>query len=79
MAATRNEQDFHLLVTSKDGKTIKDYVGWAPGRYLVKNVASFHLYRKFSTEEKITFESIDEIPDDKTKEEPVKAPVKKQP
>src|SRR5580658_1162905 len=45
-------------------------------RYLVKNITSFHLYRKFSTEEKIIY---DAIPDDKTKEEADKPPVKKQP
>jgi hypothetical protein len=45
-------------------------------RYLVKNTTTFHLYRKFSTEEKITF---DEIPEDKPKEDPEKPPVKKQP
>jgi hypothetical protein len=44
--------------------------------YLVKNVISYHLYRKFSVEDKISY---DAIPDDKTKEEPEKPPVKKQP
>jgi len=39
------------------------------GHYLVKNVISYHLYRKFSTEEKIIYE---EIPEEKP-------PVKKQP
>ncbi len=38
-------------------------------RYLVKNVTSFHLYRKFSVEDKISY---DEVPDEKP-------PVKKQP
>ena len=37
VADTRNEQDFHLLVTTADGKTVKDYVGWVPGRYLVRS------------------------------------------
>jgi hypothetical protein len=44
-------------------------------RYLVKNVITYHLYRKFSTDEKITF---DEVTDDK-KDDPEKPPVKKQP
>jgi hypothetical protein len=39
-------------------------------RYLVKNVISYHLYRKFSTDEKIIY---DEVPTDD------KPPVKKQP
>lgn len=43
-------------------------------RYLVDNVTSFHLYRKFSADDKIIYT---EIPDDKTKEEPEKPPVKK--
>jgi hypothetical protein len=34
--ANRNEEDFHLLVTTTDYKTVKEYVGWVPGRYLVK-------------------------------------------
>jgi hypothetical protein len=46
------------------------------GRYLVKNTTTFHLYRKFSTEEKITFESVDEMKDDKKEDKPA---VKKQP
>jgi hypothetical protein len=58
---------------------LKSELNSREGRYLVKNVTDFHLYRKFSTEEKITF---DEIPDDNTKEDPEKPdkpPVKKQP
>jgi hypothetical protein len=39
------------------------------GKYMVKNTTTFHLYRKFTTDEKITFESIDETGDDKTKED----------
>jgi hypothetical protein len=46
------------------------------GRYWVNNVTTFHLYRKFTTDDKIIY---DEIPDDKTKEDPEKPPVKKQP
>jgi hypothetical protein len=42
----------------------------------VKNVTTFHLYHKFTTEEKITF---DEIPEDKPKADPEKPVVKKQP
>jgi hypothetical protein len=36
VAATVNEQNFHLLVTSEDDEKVKDYVGWVPGRYLVR-------------------------------------------
>lgn len=65
------DQDFLLPATSE--------LFSKEGHYLVKNTISYHLYRKFSTEEKITFQSVDDLPDDKTKEEPPKAPVKKQP
>lgn len=59
---------------------LKSELNSREGRYLVKNITDFHLYRKFTTEEKITFDSVDPIPD--SKEEPVKPdkpPVKKQP
>jgi hypothetical protein len=49
------------------------------GRYLVKNTTTFHLYRKFTTEEKITFESVDEMANDKDDKKEEKPPVKKQP
>lgn len=42
-------------------------------RYLVKNVTTYHLYHKFETTDKITFE---EVTEDKPKEDPEK-PVKK--
>ncbi len=49
------------------------------GKQLVWNEASYHLYRKFGADAKITFETPEAIPDDKTKEEPVptKPPTKK--
>jgi hypothetical protein len=55
--------DLEFLLPSKSELNSKE------GRYLVKNTTTFHLYRKFSTEEKITFETVDEMADDKTKEE----------
>jgi hypothetical protein len=55
--------DQEFLLPSKSELNSKE------GRYLVKNVTTFHLYRKFSTEEKITFETVDEMAADKTKEE----------
>ena len=63
--------DQEFLLPSKSELNSKE------GRYMVKNITTFHLYRKFSTEEKITFESVDEMADEKPKEE--KPPVKKQP
>jgi hypothetical protein len=65
-----SDQDF--LLPSKAELNSKE------GHYLVKNTTTFHLYRKFTTDEKITFESVDEMAaDDKTKDE--KPPAKKQP
>ena len=55
---------------------LKSELNSKEGRYLVKNTISYHLYRKFTTEEKITYESVDDI---EKKDEPGKAPVKKQP
>ncbi len=42
------------------------------GRQSSWNEAEFHLYRKFSTESTITFDTPDPIPDEKTKEEPAR-------
>lgn len=53
-------------------------------RYMTWNEASFHLYRKFGTETTITFDTPDDVPDDKLQEQPAKPddkdakPVKKQ-
>jgi hypothetical protein len=47
------------------------------GRYLSKNEVEFRMYRKFSTEATIQFETPDALPADATKEQPVeKAPPK---
>ena len=40
------------------------------GRQASWNEAEFHLYRRFSTESSITFDTPDPIPDDQTKEQP---------
>ncbi len=61
--------DLEFLLPSKSELNSKE------GRYLVKNTTTFHLYRKFTTEEKITFEAVDEGTDDKSKDD--KPPVKK--
>ena len=37
----------------------------------ILNEADFHLYRKFSTESSITFDTPDAIPDDKVQEQPL--------
>ncbi len=58
---------------------LKSELNSKEGRYLVKNVISYHLYRKFSTEEKITYESVDDIEKKDDKKDEPKAPVKKQP
>ena len=63
-------EDQEFLLPAKSELNSKE------SRYLVKNVTTFHLYHKFSTEEKITF---DEIPEDKPKGDAEKPVVKKQP
>jgi hypothetical protein len=62
--------DQEFLLPSKSELNSKE------GRYLVKNTTTFHLYRKFAIDEKITFETVDET-DDKPKEE--KPPLVKKP
>jgi hypothetical protein len=48
------------------------------GRLLVKNEVEFHRYRKFGVDVNISFDTPEPIPDEKTKEEPVRPdPVKK--
>jgi hypothetical protein len=54
------------------------------GKYLVRNDVEFHLYRKFGADASVTFDPIDPISEDATKEQPVqpdtrpaKPPVKK--
>jgi hypothetical protein len=54
----------------------KSELNFRKSQYLAKNVTTFHLYHKFSTTEKITF---DEVTEDKPKEDPEKPVVKKQP
>ncbi len=47
------------------------------GKYLAWNSAEYALYRKFETTTTLTFDTPDEVPDSKTKEEPAAPPVKK--
>jgi hypothetical protein len=49
------------------------------GKFLSWNEAEFHLYRKFGTETTITFDTPDEIPADKTQEEPATPDAKDKP
>jgi hypothetical protein len=42
------------------------------GRYLVKNETEFRLYNKFGTSSEIQFDVPDALPEDQTKEQPVK-------
>jgi len=63
-----SEQDFVLPMAAE--------VRSREGRMLGKNVMQFSLYRKFSSEATITFDTPDPIPEDQLKEQP--APGKKQ-
>jgi hypothetical protein len=49
------------------------------GKYLSWNSAEYALYRKFETTTTLTFDEPDPVPESKTKEEPLPAPVKKKP
>lgn len=42
------------------------------GKILVKNDVEFRLYRKFSAETQISFDTPDPLPESKTKEQPPK-------
>jgi hypothetical protein len=42
------------------------------GKIATRNVLEFHLYRKFGADTTVTFETPDALPEEKTKEEPVK-------
>lgn len=51
---------------------LKSVVSSRGGRYLTKNENEFRMYRKFGTESTIKFDTPEPLPDEKTKEQPVK-------
>jgi hypothetical protein len=51
---------------------LKAVIRMRKGKYLTKNDVEFRLYRKFSAEASITFDTPDPLPEEKTKEEPPK-------
>jgi hypothetical protein len=51
---------------------LKAVVRMREGKILAKNDVEFRLYRKFSAETEIKFDTPDPLPEDKTKEQPVK-------
>jgi hypothetical protein len=51
---------------------LKAVIRMRKAKYLTKNEVEFRLYRKFSAEASITFDTPDPLPEEKTKEEPPK-------
>lgn len=59
---------------------LKSLAQTSRGKYMSWNEAEFHLYRRFSSESNIIFDTPDPIPEEKTKEEPaLPDPKKNQP
>ena len=62
---TRIGEQTHLL-------PIKAEVRMRHDRLLTRNIVEFHLYRKFGAEASITFDTPEALPEEKTKEQPIK-------
>jgi hypothetical protein len=66
------DYDFVSISGEKFLLPLKADLRFRGGRALVWNEIEFHLYRKFTTDATITFETPDEIPQDQLKETPAK-------
>jgi hypothetical protein len=66
--------DFIKIADQEFVLPLKTEIRSSRGRYLSWNEAEFHLYRKFGADTSITFDTTtpDPIPEEKTKEEPLK-------
>jgi hypothetical protein len=51
---------------------LKAQVRMRQGKLLAKNDVEFRLYRKFTAEAEIKYDTPDALPDDKTKEQPAR-------
>ncbi len=71
-AATTLDYDFTDISGHQYMLPLKAVVRMRSGKYLSKNEVEFRLYRKFSAEAVITFETPEPLPEDKTKEQPAK-------
>ena len=72
-ARTTLDYDFQKIGDRDFLLPLKAVVRMRHGRYLTRNEMEFRLYRKFSAEAAITFDTTPEaLPEDKTKEQPPK-------
>jgi hypothetical protein len=76
--------DFTKIADQEFVLPLKTVISSREAKYMSRNEAEFHLYRKFGAETQVTFDTPEPIPDEKTKEEPpkpdtpaAKPPVKK--
>jgi hypothetical protein len=69
-AATTLDYDLSDISGHQYMLPLKAVVRMREAKYLAKNDVEFRLYRKFSAESSITFDTPDPLPDEKTKEEP---------
>jgi hypothetical protein len=71
-AATVLDYDFANISGNEYLLPLRALVRMREGRVLVKNDVEFRLYRKFSAEASIKFETPEALPEEKTKEQPAK-------
>ncbi len=71
-AAEILDYDFVNISGEKFLLPLKADLRFTGGRALVWNEIEFHLYRKFTTDATITFETPDAVPEDQLKEQPAK-------
>jgi len=77
MAKTQLDYDFTDIGGQPFLLPLRSELRMRDGKVLVKNEAEFRTYRKFGTESSITFDVNEPISEDKFKETPPAAPVKK--
>jgi hypothetical protein len=71
-ASTALDYDYTQIAEQTHLLPLKAEVRMRHGKLLTRNNVEFHLYRKFGADTSIQFETPDALPDEKTKEEPVK-------
>lgn len=71
-AASTLDYDFAEISGGLYMLPLKAVVRMREGRLLLKNEVEFRLYRKFTAEATITFETPEPLPEEKTKEQPAK-------
>jgi hypothetical protein len=71
-ASTALDYDYTTIADQTYLLPLKAEVRMRHDNLLTKNIVEFHLYRKFGAEASITFVTPEELPEEKTKEEPPK-------